>query len=100
MPRRPMNVLPALDARAAANGRVFVALGRLRCTPPEFGRLRQFSGRCERGFLQVEGGLMNQLKKVATGKDLACLAGKYSGSDANTRSAVAMLLDAQAGGLA
>ena len=43
---------------------------------------------------------MNQLKKVATGKDLACLAGKYSGSDTNTRSAVAMLLDAQAGGLA
>ena len=42
--------------------------------------------------------MMNQLKKVATGKDLACLASKYSGSDANTRSAVAMLLDAQVGG--
>ena len=41
---------------------------------------------------------MDQLKKVATGKDLACLVGKYSGSDANTRSAVAMLLDAQVGG--
>ncbi len=41
---------------------------------------------------------MNQLKKVATGKDLACLAGKYSGSDASTRSAVAMLSAAQAGG--
>ena len=52
------------------------------------------------GVFTGEGGLMNQLKKVATGKDLACLAGKYSGSDANTRSAVAMLLDAQAGGLA
>lgn len=43
---------------------------------------------------------MNQLKKVATGKDLACLAGNDSGSDTNTQSAVAMLLDAQAGGLA
>lgn len=50
------------------------------------------------GVFTGGGGLMNQLKKVATGKDLACLAGKYSGSDANTRSAVAMLLDAQVGG--
>ena len=68
--------------------------------PPEFGRLRWLSGRCERGVFTGGGGLMNQLKKVATGKDLARLAGKYSGSDANTRSAVAMLLDAQVGGRA
>ena len=33
---------------------------------------------------------MNQLKKVATGKDLARLAGKDSGSDMNTQSAVAV----------
>jgi len=50
------------------------------------------------GVFTGGGGLMNQLKKVATGKDLACLASKYSGSDTNTRSAVAMLLDAQVGG--
>ena len=41
---------------------------------------------------------MNQLKKVATGKDLACLAGKDSGSDTSTQSAVAMPSAAQAGG--
>jgi len=41
---------------------------------------------------------MNQLKKVATGKDLACLAGKGSDFDTNTQSAVAMLSAAQAGG--
>ncbi len=41
---------------------------------------------------------MNQLKKVATGKDLACLAGKDSGFDTNTQTAVAMLSAAQAGG--
>jgi len=44
------------------------------------------------------GGLMNQLKKVATGKNLACLAGKDSGFDTNTQTAVAMLSAAQAGG--
>lgn len=43
---------------------------------------------------------MNQLKKVATGKNLACLAAKDSGFDANTQSAVAMLLATQVGGLA
>ena len=52
------------------------------------------------GVFTGGGGLMNQLKKVATGKDLACLAGKDSGSDMNTQSAVAVLSAAQAGGLA
>lgn len=43
---------------------------------------------------------MNQLKKVATGIRFACLTDKYSGSDANTQSAVAMLSAARAGGQA
>ncbi len=43
---------------------------------------------------------MNQLKKVTTGIDSTCLAGNDSGSDANTQSAVAMLLATQVGGLA
>lgn len=44
------------------------------------------------------GELMNPSKKVATGKNLACLAGKNSGSGANTQSSVAVLSVAQAGG--
>jgi hypothetical protein len=50
------------------------------------------------GVFTGGGGLMNQLKKVSTGKDLACLAGKDSGFDTNTQTAVAMLSAAQAGG--
>lgn len=50
------------------------------------------------GVFTGGGGLMNQLKKVATGEDLAYLAGNDSGFDTNTQSAVAMLSAAQAGG--
>lgn len=68
--------------------------------PPNSGASDGCLGVASGGVFTGGGGLMNQLKKVTTGKDLACLAGKHSGSDANTRSAVAMLLDAQAGGRA
>lgn len=43
---------------------------------------------------------MSQLKKAATGTDLACFSDKGFGSDANTRSAVAMLLAIHVGELA
>jgi hypothetical protein len=42
---------------------------------------------------------MNQLKKVTTGIGSTCLAGNDSGSGADTRGTVAMLLATQAGGL-
>lgn len=42
---------------------------------------------------------MNQLKKVTTGIGSTCLAGIDFGFDANTQSAVAMLLATQVGGL-
>ncbi len=51
------------------------------------------------GVFTGGGGLMNQLKKVTTGIGPTCLAGNDSGSGADTRGAVAMLLATQAGGL-
>jgi len=52
------------------------------------------------GVFTGGGGLMNQLKKVAIGIDLACFADKDFGSDTNTQSAVAMLSAAKARGRA